>query len=202
MSAVIGFLFVVAFVVLIIMYAATRKKNQNRAFKMFLAGWGSFILGMVLIFSSPNEPATTKQEAAQPATETKVAEVSTDQAPATEAKTEVVAEKDPAAETKKESNEPTEAEWQESYRGILLNEAQSYIELSVRGTLTKDRFDSAVGVLEKYATRVAPDQQEAFKKLADTVKANDLDSAKKQYKVLGGEDFPELSKDAKPLSFN
>ncbi|MFD1886844.1 hypothetical protein [Paenibacillus wenxiniae] len=202
MLAVIGFLLVVAFVVLIVMYAVTRKKNQNRSFKLFLAGWGCFILGMVLIFSSPNEPATTKQEASQPSTETKVAEASTDQAPATEKKTETVAEKAPAAETKKESTEPTEAEWQESYKEILLNETQSYIELSVRGTLSKDRFDSAVGVLEKYAPRVAPDQQEAFKNLADMVKANDLDSAKRQFKYLGGEDFEELNKNADAVSFN
>ncbi|WP_322924612.1 hypothetical protein [Paenibacillus campi] len=96
MLVVIGFLLVVAFVVLIVMYAATRKKNQNRSFKMFLAGWGCFILGMVLIFASPNEPEKAKQEAAQPSTETKVAETSTDQASATETTTN---------ETKKQSDD-------------------------------------------------------------------------------------------------
>lgn len=98
----------------------------------------------------------------------------------------------------KKDDEPTEEEWQESYKKIALNEFQSYVELSVRGTLSDERHESAVKVLKKQAEKITGDSKEQFTKLAEAVEQDDMEAGKKVYLALGGEDFEELNQKPAP----
>ncbi|AJE54182.1 hypothetical protein [Paenibacillus polymyxa] len=97
-------------------------------------------------------------------------------------------------EKKSESTEPTQEEWQASYKQIVLNETSSYIELTVKGTLSVERHESALKVLNKYFEKVAPSEKDSALKLASAVKKDDLATAQKIYILMGGDDFPELHK--------
>ncbi len=98
-------------------------------------------------------------------------------------------------EKKEEAKEPTEEEWQKSYREIALGEAQAYIELTVKGTITPENHESRTGVLLQYSEKITGEDKEDFKKLAEAVKSDNLAEAKRLYTTLGGEDFEELNKD-------
>jgi len=78
------------------------------------------------------------------------------------------------------SNEPTEEEWQTSYRKIALSEVDSYIELTEKnGTQVVDRLESYSGVIKQQAEKmtVATDK-EKFNQLADLVLADKLEEVK------------------------
>lgn len=98
-------------------------------------------------------------------------------------------------------NGPTEAEWQESYKQIVL-EAQTYIELCIKGTMSKERFESVIGVLNMYADQVPEKDKSDSKKLASVIAANELDKVKNMYTQLGREDFSELHESAKSIFFD
>ncbi|MFS8215527.1 hypothetical protein [Paenibacillus polymyxa] len=97
-------------------------------------------------------------------------------------------------EEKAEKTEPTQEEWQASYKQILLNETSSYIELTVKGTLSFERHESAIKVLNKYSEKVAPSEKDNASKLAEAVEKDNLATAQKIYILMGGDDFPELHK--------
>lgn len=99
---------------------------------------------------------------------------------------------------KEEAKEPTEEEWQKSYREIALGEAQAYIELTVKGTITPENHESRTGVLLQYSKKITGEDKENFGKLAEAVKSDNLAEAKRLYTELGGEDFEELNKEPGP----
>lgn len=96
----------------------------------------------------------------------------------------------------KETKEPTDEEWQESFKKIALSEAQAYIELTVKGTITPENHESRTNVLLSQAEKITGSDKESFQKLANAVKSDDLATSKQLYTTLGGEDFPELTKEA------
>lgn len=102
----------------------------------------------------------------------------------------------PESKASEETKEPTDEEWQASYKQIALSEAQAYIELTVKGTITPDSHESRAKVLLSQAEKITGSDKESFQKLADAVQSDDLASSKALYTKLGGEDFPELTKEA------
>jgi hypothetical protein len=95
---------------------------------------------------------------------------------------------------KKDIAEPTDEEWQASYKDILLSEARTYIELTVKGTMSKERLESANGVLKQQAEKITGPDKEKFNELVTAVERENLKEAKRLYISLGGEDFEELKK--------
>lgn len=150
--------------------------------------WALFILILTV---------TPKETAVKPVTATAPAAVEVGQAEPAESKSLVSAvpaevKKGKPAAKKESPKEPTAAEWQASHKKIILNEAQSYIELSVQQTLSKERYDSAVDVIQTYTDKIDDADKASFQKLSTAVEADELENAKKVYTSLGGEPFPEL----------
>lgn len=69
------------------------------------------------------------------------------------------------------NNEPTEEEWQASYRKIALSEADRYIELTEKnGKQEADRLESYSGVIKQQAAKMTETtSKEKFNQLADLV---------------------------------
>ncbi|OPG99060.1 hypothetical protein B2I21_07545 [Chryseobacterium mucoviscidosis] len=103
--------------------------------------------------------------------------------------------------TEEKSNEPTDEEWQESFKRIALSEAQAYIELTVKGTITPENHESRTKVLLSQAEKITGSEKETFKELAEAVKSDDLATSKELYIKLGGEDFPELTKEVQAADY-
>lgn len=99
---------------------------------------------------------------------------------------------------KKDIAEPTDEEWQASYKDILLSEARTYIELTVKGTISKERLESANGVLKQQVEKITGPDKEKFNELVTAVEKENLKEAKRLYISLGGEDFDELKKEPAP----
>ncbi|ATP40124.1 hypothetical protein CSE16_08705 [Solibacillus sp. R5-41] len=78
------------------------------------------------------------------------------------------------------SNDPTEEEWQASYRKIALSEADRYIELTEKnGTQEADRLESYSGVIKQQAEKMTDaTDKEKFIQLADIVLSDKLEEAK------------------------
>lgn len=78
------------------------------------------------------------------------------------------------------SNDPTEEEWQASYRKIALSEADRYIELTEKnGTQEADRLESYSGVIKQQAEKMTDaTDKEKFIQLADKVLSDKLEEAK------------------------
>ncbi|MNW28849.1 hypothetical protein D3C74_56880 [compost metagenome] len=104
---------------------------------------------------------------------------------------------EPAVAEAEKSKEPSEEEWQESYREIALSEASAYIELTVKGTITPENHESRTGVLVQYSEKITGEDQEQFKELANAVKSDNLQEAKRLYTLLGGKNFEELNEEPK-----
>lgn len=100
------------------------------------------------------------------------------------------------AKDSEETKEPTDEEWQASYKQIALSEAQAYIELTVKGTITPENHESRTKVLLSQAEKITGSDKESFQNLAAAVQSDDLKASKELYTKLGGEDFPELTKEA------
>lgn len=98
----------------------------------------------------------------------------------------------------KDITEPTDEEWQASYKDILLSEARTYIELTVKGTMSKERLESANGVLKQQVEKITGPDKEKFNELVKAVGKENLKEAKRLYISLGGEDFDELKKEPAP----
>lgn len=98
----------------------------------------------------------------------------------------------------KNNAEPSDEEWQASYKDILLSEARTYIELTVKGTMSKERLESANGVLKQQAEKITGPDKEKFNELVKAVEKENLKEAKRLYISLGGEDFDELKKEPAP----
>ncbi|MEH6989608.1 hypothetical protein [Cytobacillus firmus] len=82
--------------------------------------------------------------------------------------------------TKKDSNEPTEEEWQASFQQIALSEAKRYIELTEEnGNLPSDRLEEHSGVVQQQADKLTDAAiKERFIKLANLIKENKLEEVK------------------------
>ncbi|QDH23905.1 excalibur calcium-binding domain-containing protein [Saccharibacillus brassicae] len=154
--------------------------------------WAFFILLLTV---------TPKEAAVEPVTATTSVKTEAVQSqPAQPAKSKSLVSDIPKAAAKSEvpvakqetPKEPTAAEWQANHKKIVMNETQSYIELSVRQTLSKDRYESAVDVVKTYADKIDDADKASFQKLAAAVEADDLEGAKKIYTSIGGEYFSEL----------
>jgi apolipoprotein N-acyltransferase len=170
---IIGFLGIIVFFV---MWCIALLRKNGKA-KTWL--WSCIAALVVFIIGSVGTPAPK---------ETKT-EATTTQTTAPEVKESV-----PVVKEKTSEKEPSEAEWQASYKQIVLNETSSYIELTVKGTLSVDRHESAIKVLNKYSEKVAPSEKDNASKLAAAVEKDDLATTQKIYISMGGEDFPELHK--------
>lgn len=76
------------------------------------------------------------------------------------------------------SNEPTEEEWQASFKESAIREAERYIELTEKsGELPVDRLESYSGVIKQQADKLTSDKDK-FLKLAELVKKNKLSDVK------------------------
>jgi len=84
------------------------------------------------------------------------------------------------SEAAQASNEPTEEEWQASYRKIALSEADRYIELTEKnGTQEADRLESYSGVIKQQAEKMTDaTDKEKFSQLADLVLSDKLEEVK------------------------
>ncbi|GEM_PF-4121156 len=195
MTAIFG-IFFFAFIVFFVMSMFNfLRKNMSKLKRNGLIAIACFVISMIAVGVSGSVTVTPKEEAAP---ESKTA-TKTAAAPAAEpAPVEAAKTKDSTTD-KPVDKEPTAEEWEASYQQMVLNETQSYITSSVKKALSKDAYESRLGVIEKYSQKVGADKKEAFSRLAAAVKVNDLDKAKAIYKELGGEDFPELNQDAKPV---
>ncbi|MEC0107286.1 Ltp family lipoprotein [Paenibacillus taichungensis] len=173
----IGFLlFIVAVVFLVVSIVQLIKRDKLKSRRNAIISVVGAILSIIIIISSsgaetPTETATAdaKEETTDTTTETKAAE---------------------------ETKEPTDEEWQASFKQIALNEAQSYIELTVRGTMTPESHESRTKVLLSQAEKITGPDKESFQQLAAAVQSDDLAASKELFTKLGGEDFPELTKEA------
>lgn len=86
---------------------------------------------------------------------------------------------------------------QENYKEAALGEAQAYIQLTVRGTITPEEHRSRTIDLSWEASKITGLERELFSQLAQAVKLNDINEAKRLYIALGGKDFEEIHKDPK-----
>lgn len=98
----------------------------------------------------------------------------------------------------KDITKPTEEEWQANYKDILLSEARTYIELTVKGTMSQERLESAKGVLKQQIEKITGPDKEKFNELVKAVEKENLKDAKRLYISLGGKDFEELKKEPAP----
>lgn len=83
--------------------------------------------------------------------------------------------------------EPSEQQWQESYKQIALNEARTYLELTAAQTLSNERLSYAVRTLKTQATNIIGDEKTKFEELAAHIELNDFEPAKELYISLGGD---------------
>ncbi|MDH6674664.1 hypothetical protein M2277_005361 [Paenibacillus sp. LBL] len=183
--SIIGFL---SFVVFLIMSIVSLFKKNGKEKRNLLISVTCFVVFLIGAFntdmgtSPTNKPVTASED-------------STD--PSKTAGNDEQKENSESSENEK-SNEPTEEEWQESYRKIMMNEARTYIQLTVRGTISKDRYNSSVGVLNQQLNKLKGDDKAKYDELVKAVEKDDLKTAKDKYTALGGEDFEDLHKDPKP----
>ncbi|CAJ1003857.1 hypothetical protein [Brevibacillus aydinogluensis] len=96
----------------------------------------------------------------------------------------------PVQNTSENSNtttkEPTEEEWQASYRQIALSEARTVLELTQKKTISDERIESAVKVIRSQAEKIKGEDQQKFIDLASFVESKDLEKTKELYLSLGG----------------
>ncbi|MEJ8306679.1 DUF3862 domain-containing protein [Saccharibacillus sacchari] len=201
MTALFG-IFFLAFIVFFFMCCFNiLRKNAKKLKRNGLIAIGCFVISMIAVSLSGSVTVTPKEEATA-ASKSAAETVATPAAePATEPTAEEATTAEAPAKEEAAANEPTQEEWEASYREIVLNETESYITSSAKKALSKDGYESALGVIEMYSARVGTEQLDGYSRLAAAVKANDLDETKAIYKELGGEDFPELSQDAEPVDF-
>lgn len=83
-------------------------------------------------------------------------------------------------------HEPTEEEWQASFKQIALNEVSAYLELSAIQTLSDERLNYAVQTLRTQVANINGSDKTDFEALANFVELNNYESAKEQYLLLGG----------------
>ena len=84
--------------------------------------------------------------------------------------------------------EPTEEEWQASYKKIALGEASAFLELTLKNTITPERIESAVKVLRSQAEKITGDDKKKYQDLADLIEAKDFEKTKELYLSLGGDE--------------
>jgi hypothetical protein len=84
-------------------------------------------------------------------------------------------------------HEPTQEEWQASYKKIALNEAASFIELIDNGSLTADRHESMIKVTTRQAEKIKGIEKVTFENLADAVANRNSKAVRTLYTQLGGE---------------
>lgn len=183
---IVGFFAAVIFAVMGIVTKFKKKAAlPKRYFLIALIGLFLFIIGAVNV-GSDNVSTEVAKESAPPVSAAPTVQPTASPSPT------------PPPATEKPKAEPSDEEWQKSYKKIALGEAASYIQTKVKGTLTNDLIKSRSGVIKQQANKLTSDK-EKFEDLAAAVSADDTESVKKIYTELGGEDFPELHKEAKPL---
>ncbi|MFF2909746.1 DUF3862 domain-containing protein [Paenibacillus sp. NPDC057934] len=182
---IIGFLAAIIFAIMGIVAKLRKKDTMKRNFIIAIAAFVLFIIGAVNL-GADNEPAEVAKESASPASA----------APTVEPTANPTV---PPATEKPKATEPSDEAWQKSFRKIALNEAGAYIEIKVKGTMTNDLIKSRSGVIKQQADKITNDDKGKFMDLAAAVAADDTENVKKIYTELGGEDFPELHKAAKPV---
>lgn len=165
----------VAIVFLVLSIVSLIRRNKQKSKRNAQIAVIGAVLSIILIIVGSGEepkeaaPVVTANETTDATTEAKVAE---------------------------ETKEPTDEEWQASYKQIALSEAQAYIELTVKGTITPESHESRTKVLLSQAEKITGSDKESFQKLAYAVQSDDLAASKDLYTKLGGDDFPELTKQA------
>lgn len=193
----IGLISFVAFVVLLIMGLVAVFKKTGKAKKFLFPALACFVITIIAAAADPSDTDVAEQKNNSAKTETAVKAENTDSKPATvEQAKEPAKSEEKKTEEKVNGNGLTEKQQQDLYHNSIINETASYIQLKVKGTLSKDRYESAKKLINNFLSNYNGTDKAKLQALADAVNADDLKAAQKQYIALGGEDFEELHKEA------
>ncbi|CAH1209610.1 hypothetical protein PAECIP111893_03074 [Paenibacillus plantiphilus] len=177
----IGLISLLVAIIFVIIAAISAIIKNNKAKKNFIISGIAFVVFFVAVAASsdPASQEVTKKE--EPHVKENVIPKKE-----TEINESVAVDSQSAIVNTTPKKEPTEAEWQASYREILLKEASRYLELTHKKTITAASKAASVKVLKKYTEKLTGEDEEKFEKLTSLIQKDNFDKAKQLYLSLGG----------------